>query len=131
MKQASVDVVVIGAGPAGMTTATRVASSGLSVVLLDEQEAAGGQIYRSITRTDSRRLDLLGPDYAAGKSIALALMTSQVLHETRTQVWQVTKDRKVHYMHRGRSKSLVASHIVVATGAMERPFPIPGWTLPA
>jgi NADPH-dependent 2,4-dienoyl-CoA reductase/sulfur reductase-like enzyme len=130
MKQASVDVVVVGAGPAGMTTATRVARAGLSVVLLDEQEAAGGQIYRSITRTDARRLDLLGPDYAAGKSIASALMTSEVLHETRAQVWQVTQDRTVHYMHRGQSKSLVASHIVLATGAMERPFPIPGWTLP-
>ena len=130
MKQALIDVVVIGAGPAGMTAATKAAQAGLSVVLLDEQDAAGGQIYRSITRTDARRLDLLGPDYAAGQSIASALAASNVLHDTGAQVWQVTKDRTVHYVHRDHSKSLVARHIVLATGAMERPFPIPGWTLP-
>jgi octopine oxidase subunit A len=125
-----VDVVVIGAGPAGMTAATTAAHAGLSVVLLDEQETAGGQIYRSITRTDSTRLDLLGPDYAAGKGIASALAVSNARHERGAQVWQVTRDRTVHYIQRGCSKSLTAHHVVLATGAMERPFPIPGWTLP-
>jgi NADPH-dependent 2,4-dienoyl-CoA reductase/sulfur reductase-like enzyme len=124
------DVVVIGAGPAGMTAAATAANAGLSVVLLDEQEAAGGQIYRSITRTDTKRIDLLGPDYAAGASIASALAASNARHEAGAQVWQVTRDRTVHYIQSGRSKSLAARHVVLATGAMERPFPIPGWTLP-
>lgn len=130
MAQESADVVVIGAGPAGMTAATTAAQAGLSVVLFDEQEAAGGQIYRSVTRTDATRLNLLGPDYAAGKDIASALTASNARHETGAQVWQVTEDRTVHYIQGGRSKSLAARHVVLATGAMERPFPIPGWTLP-
>lgn len=130
MAQELVDVVVIGAGPAGMTAAMTAAQAGLSVVLLDEQEAAGGQIYRSVTRTDATRLDLLGPDYAAGKSIASALAASNARHETGAQVWQVTRDRTVHYLQHGRSNSMVAHHVVLATGAMERPFPVPGWTLP-
>lgn len=130
MAQEFADVVVIGAGPAGMTAATTAAQAGLSVVLLDEQQTAGGQIYRSITRTDATRLDLLGPDYAAGKSIAAALAASNARHETGAQVWQVTRDRTVHYLQRGRSNSVAAHHVVLATGAMERPFPVPGWTLP-
>jgi len=130
MAQEWADVVVIGAGPAGMTAATTAAYAGLSVVLLDEQEETGGQIYRSITRADATRLDLLGPDYAAGKEIAWAFTASNARHEMGAQVWQVTKDRTVHYVQRGRSKSLAARHVVLATGAMERPFPIPGWTLP-
>jgi NADPH-dependent 2,4-dienoyl-CoA reductase/sulfur reductase-like enzyme len=130
MAQELVDVVVIGAGPAGMTAATTAAQAGLSVVLLDEQEAAGGQIYRSITRTDANRLDLLGPDYSTGKTFASALAASNARHETGAQVWQVTRDRTVDYLQQGRSNSLAALHVVLATGAMERPFPVPGWTLP-
>jgi len=126
----SFDVVVIGAGPAGMTTATAAAQAGLSVVLLDEQEAVGGQIYRSITRTDDKRLTLLGPDYAAGKDIAFAFESSNVRHERGAQVWQVNADRTVEYLQKEQTKSVTGKQIVVATGAMERPFPIPGWSLP-
>ena len=39
-----VDVVVVGAGPAGMSAATRTARAGLKTVLIDEQDAVGGQI---------------------------------------------------------------------------------------
>ena len=43
------DLVIIGAGPAGMAAARQAADAGLSVVLLDEQPGPGGQIYRDIT----------------------------------------------------------------------------------
>ncbi|TDV38049.1 NADPH-dependent 2,4-dienoyl-CoA reductase/sulfur reductase-like enzyme [Paraburkholderia caballeronis] len=130
MTPESFDVVVIGAGPAGMTAATAAAQAGLRVVLLDEQEAVGGQIYRSITRTDDKRLTLLGPDYAAGKDIASAFEASNVRHERGAQVWQVNADRTVEYLQKEQTKSVTGKQIVVATGAMERPFPIPGWSLP-
>ncbi|MEX3945609.1 FAD-dependent oxidoreductase, partial [Paraburkholderia sp. BR10937] len=68
----AVDVVVVGAGPAGMSAATRSARAGLSVVLIDEQDAVGGQIYRAIGRADARRKAILGPDYAAGDAIVQA-----------------------------------------------------------
>jgi flavin-dependent dehydrogenase len=61
-----VDVAVIGAGPAGLACATRAAQAGLSVVLLDEQETVGGQIYRAIEHSDAQRREILGPDYVAG-----------------------------------------------------------------
>lgn len=130
MTPESFDVVVIGAGPAGMTAATAAARAGLSVVLLDEQEAVGGQIYRSITRTDDKRLTLLGPDYAAGEDIAAAFESSNVRHERGAQVWQVNAERTVEFLQKEQTKSVTGKQIVVATGAMERPFPIPGWSLP-
>ncbi|CAL8481224.1 Opine oxidase subunit A (plasmid) [Caballeronia sp. S22] len=130
MTPESFDVVVIGAGPAGMTAATASAQAGLSVVLLDEQEAVGGQIYRSITRTDDKLLTLLGPDYSAGKDIASAFESSNVRHERGAQVWQVTAERTVQYVQKEQTKSVTGKQIVIATGAMERPFPIPGWSLP-
>ena len=45
------DIIVIGAGPAGMASATTAAKYGAKVLLLDDQPAPGGQIYRD---SDSR-----------------------------------------------------------------------------
>ena len=40
------DVLVVGAGPAGLAAAWRAAQSGLRVSVVDDNPAAGGQIWR-------------------------------------------------------------------------------------
>jgi NADPH-dependent 2,4-dienoyl-CoA reductase/sulfur reductase-like enzyme len=130
MSQSAVDVVVVGAGAAGMAGAVALAGLGLQVVLLDEQGSPGGQIYRGITLAPLSRRDLLGPDYAHGNVLAQALASSSVRYEKGAAVWQVTRDHQVSYLRDGRLHTLQAKAVLLATGAMERPFPIPGWTLP-
>jgi NADPH-dependent 2,4-dienoyl-CoA reductase/sulfur reductase-like enzyme len=130
MNRESVEVVVIGAGAAGMAAATRMAGMGLQVVLLDEQGSPGGQIYRGITLAPLSRRDLLGPDYAHGNQLAQALASSSVRYEKGASVWQVTREHQVSYLREGRLYTLDAKAVLLATGAMERPFPIAGWTLP-
>lgn len=130
MNRESVEVVVIGAGAAGMAAATRMAGLGLQVVLLDEQGSPGGQIYRGITLAPLSRRDLLGPDYAHGNQLAQALASSSVRYEKGASVWQVTREHQVSYLREGRLYTLDAKAVLLATGAMERPFPIAGWTLP-
>jgi NADPH-dependent 2,4-dienoyl-CoA reductase/sulfur reductase-like enzyme len=130
MSHSAVDVVVVGAGAAGMAGAVALAGLGLQVVLLDEQGSPGGQIYRGITLAPLSRRDLLGPDYAHGNVLAQALVSSSVRYEKGAAVWQVTRDHQVSYLRDGRLHTLQAKAVLLATGAMERPFPIPGWTLP-
>ena len=130
MSHSAVDVVVVGAGAAGMAGAVALAGLGLQVVLLDEQGSPGGQIYRGITLAPLSRRDLLGPDYAHGNVLAQALASSSVRYEKAAAVWQVTRDHQVSYLRDGRLHTLQAKAVLLATGAMERPFPIPGWTLP-
>ncbi|WHS62471.1 NAD(P)/FAD-dependent oxidoreductase [Pseudomonas sp. G2-4] len=130
MNLESVEVVVIGAGAAGMAAATRLAGLGLQVVLLDEQGSPGGQIYRGISLAPLSRRDLLGPDYAQGNEWVQALAASSVRYEKGASVWQVTRERQVSYLREGRLYTLDAKAVLLATGAMERPFPIAGWTLP-
>lgn len=125
-----VDIAIIGAGPAGMAAAIAARKHGASVVLLDEQPAAGGQIYRGITDVPARRLDILGPDYGAGAALARDFTASGARHITAAAVWQVTTERQVHYLQDGGVRSVQANCVLLCTGAMERPFPIPGWTLP-
>jgi thioredoxin reductase len=130
MNPERVDVVVVGAGAAGMSAAVELAGAGLGVVLLDEQGSPGGQIYRGITLAPLSRRDLLGADYAHGNRLAEALAGTAVRYEKGAAVWQVTRDQQVSYLRDGRLQTLQAKAVLLATGAMERPFPIPGWTLP-
>ncbi len=131
----SVDIAIVGAGPAGMSAALEAAARGARVLLLDEQPAPGGQIYRGVTTAPARRLHWLGPDYAQGQALAadLARACAQqpgLVHVPGAAVWQVTPQREIHYLAEGRSHCVRARQVVLCTGAMERPFPIPGWTLP-
>lgn len=125
-----VDIAIIGAGPAGMAAAIAARQHGASVVLLDEQLAVGGQIYRGITNVPAGRLDIFGPDYGAGAALARDFTASGARHITGASVWQVTAERQVHYLQDGGVRSIQAGRVLLCTGAMERPFPIPGWTLP-
>ncbi|WP_165842995.1 FAD-dependent oxidoreductase [Paracidovorax citrulli] len=70
------DLVVIGAGPAGMAAATKGAGLGLKVLLLDEQAQAGGQIYRRVQEAGPQALRILGSDYAAGRELVERLQAS-------------------------------------------------------
>lgn len=130
MADIDVDIAIVGAGPAGMAAAVAAAATGARVALLDEQESCGGQIYRSIQSAPPERLRILGPDYAAGRALADRFAASGAQHITGAAVWQVTREHTVHYLRNGSVASLQARQVILCTGAMERPFPIPGWTLP-
>ncbi|MFD1883042.1 NAD(P)/FAD-dependent oxidoreductase [Paracoccus pacificus] len=124
------DVVVIGAGPAGLAAATEAARAGLSVVLLDEQPAPGGQIYRGIETAPASRVEILGPDYAEGGKLVREFRASGAEYLPGALVWNIGTDRVIDYSQNGASQQIRAGAIISATGALERPMPIPGWTLP-
>lgn len=124
------DLVIVGAGPAGMAAATEAANAGLSVTLLDEQPRAGGQIYRDVDHVPDHRAALLGPDYTAGRDLTVALRSSSVEHVTGAVVWSIEPGFCLSYSRDGRGAQLTADRVLLATGALERPMPLPGWTLP-
>jgi NADPH-dependent 2,4-dienoyl-CoA reductase/sulfur reductase-like enzyme len=128
----AIDLAIIGAGPAGMAAAITAADLGMRVSVLDEQPEPGGQIYRgieSLSHARPRHLDILGPDYARGLELVKAFRSSGADYRPGTQVWSVDGGR-IFYRSNAGAGSIVAKQIIIAAGAMERPFPIPGWTLP-
>jgi len=128
--QTSWDVVIIGAGPAGLAACATAAAAGLSTLLLDENAAPGGQIYRAITTTPLVTRSVLGDDYWAGRDLVEAARSSGATILNQAVVWSVDPRLEVAFSHAGRSRMIEARRVIIATGALERPFPIPGWTLP-
>ena len=124
------DLAVIGAGPAGLAAATLAARQGISTVLLDEQPAPGGQIYRSVTETPVRDPKVLGPDYWHGAGLVKPFQESEADYLPGTTVWSVSRNLEIGLSRDGAARIVPAKHIILATGALERPFAIPGWTLP-
>jgi len=124
------DLAVIGAGPAGMAAAAKAAELGLSVALLDEQPNAGGQIYRDVDRVAALRGDILGKDYTDGAALTAGLRHDRINHIRSAVVWSIEDGFRLFYTKNGRGAQVAAGRVLLATGALERPMPLPGWTLP-
>ena len=126
----SYDLAVIGGGPAGLTAASLAARAGVSTVLFDENPGVGGQIYRGITSTPVTNRGVLGEEYWAGAALAAEAKASGALIATGATVWSLDPSLQVGVAIAGRARLVQAKRVIVATGSLERPFPIPGWTLP-
>jgi thioredoxin reductase/bacterioferritin-associated ferredoxin len=126
----SYEVAVIGAGPAGLAAATQCARAGLATVLFDEQPQAGGQIYRAVANSPLARDTVLGADYWRGRPLVEAFAASGAQHVSGATVWSVSREREIGVSVGGAARLVRAERVILATGAIERPFPIPGWTLP-
>lgn len=119
-RDVSVDIVVIGGGPAGLAAATRAAESGKRVMVLDEAPHLGGQIWRHMARETLPRparawLDRFDRSGAEGL--------------TETSVVDL-REGAVLGIRRHEGVRVSAPRVIVATGARELFLPFPGWTLP-
>jgi len=142
MTASSCDLLIVGAGPAGMAAAIEARAAGQSVIVADEGDAPGGQIYRNAADSPLADARLLGDDYLAGRALVERFVQSGARHLARCVVWQVAfEDGIVAMLTRsaggsttgsegGGTLEVKASALLIATGAQERPWPVRGWTLP-
>ncbi|KIC27128.1 FAD/NAD(P)-dependent oxidoreductase [Leisingera sp. ANG-M6] len=124
------DLAIIGAGPAGMAAAAEAAQQGLSVILLDEQNRPGGQIYRDVDCAAGTRGAILGQEYLRGATLTAGLGGAGITHLSGAVVWAIEDGFRISFTRHGRAGQVEAERIILATGALERPMPAPGWTLP-
>lgn len=127
------DVAVVGAGPAGLAAGAVAREAGLSVALLDEQQRPGGQIYRAIEAAADRRdgsFDLLGADYRAGLDLVRRFRAAGAAYLPGLSVFDIDPEGGLGVVGPHGARWLEAKRVVLATGAMERPPALPGWTLP-
>ncbi|MFE0187929.1 FAD-dependent oxidoreductase [Streptomyces sp. NPDC058989] len=139
------DLVVIGAGAAGLAGAVAAGELGLSVALLDTSTQTGGQFYRTPAPVmGAVRPEALHHDWSAYADLCRRLARSAVRHLPGHHVWSVTREEDagaaegpwaVHAVTGAdgggeRPVRVAARAVLLATGAYERQLPFPGWTLP-
>ena len=137
-----VELAIIGAGPAGMSAAIAAREHGIDVLVLDEQAAPGGQIYRNVEAVTAERSNtarVLGEDYTAGAALARAFRECGARYSPRTSVWELSAvgrraDQEapveIGLLRDGIAEMVYAHCVIAATGAQERAVPAPGATLP-
>ncbi|MGA9670713.1 MAG: FAD/NAD(P)-binding oxidoreductase [Terracidiphilus sp.] len=114
------DILVVGAGPAGIAAAVSAAAAGKSVGLVDDNPAAGGQIWRG---------EAAHPSSAARNWLGKL----DASHVTRLQGWRVFDAPAPGTLcaeYKGECRELAYGKLILAVGARERFLPFPGWTLP-
>ncbi|MCI5096199.1 MAG: FAD-dependent oxidoreductase [Rhodobacteraceae bacterium] len=127
----SYDIAVIGAGPAGANAALSAAKHGFRVLLLDEQPAPGGQVWRA--KSAAILSAPATPESRAGKALRAAVRDSDVHHQGNTRVWQIERQSAgwdVHTLTDGQTAKVMAKALILSPGAREFVQPIPGWTTP-
>ena len=115
------NVLIVGAGPAGIAAACAASECGCRVGVLDDNAAPGGQIWRSsaggpVSKQAARWLDRF-----QGAAVEL-LPETQVIDGPARGLLQAESAQA--------SFELGYEKLILATGARERFLPFPGWTLP-
>lgn len=120
------DVIIIGAGPTGLSAAVSCAEKGLHVLVIDEYMKPGGRLLGQLYEepngswwngiTESNKLY----EYAKQVGVQFLLHTPVNNIETIGDQWVIYTD----------GDTFETNHLLLATGAAESPVPVPGWTLP-
>jgi NADPH-dependent 2,4-dienoyl-CoA reductase/sulfur reductase-like enzyme len=122
------DVVVIGAGPAGMAAAVAASDSGASVALIDDNPSAGGQIWRGETGKNHNSAAATWFE-RLGKSAVKVIRGARVFHIDGHIEGHLDGGALAAETSQG-ILNLSYGKLILATGARERFLPFPGWTLP-
>ncbi|KAF2958334.1 pyridine nucleotide-disulfide oxidoreductase [Thermotoga sp. Ku-13t] len=119
------DVLVIGAGAAGMAAAIAAAKNGLKVIVAERDEITGGILNQCIHNGFGLhyfREELTGPEYAERFRERLSEYTDAIQVLTDCHVLKLNRDKKALLVSPKGVFELETKVVIYAAGARERPF---------
>ena len=126
-----IGLIVVGAGPAGLSAAIEAAKRGVDVVVFDENARPGGQLFKQIHKffgSKEHRAKVRG--FRIGKQLLEEADAAGVQVVLDATVIGVYLDKEVVVRIGDGIEHYKADAIIIATGAAENMVPFPGWTLP-
>lgn len=123
---AKLDVVIIGAGPAGLAAASECRKNDLNVVVLDEFPKPGGRLLGQLHQEPTG-------EWWNGIEESKKLIDEAMEYDTEVlcgvSVHHIESIENEYVVHTNQA-NFTAKNVLIATGAAETAAPIPGWTLP-
>lgn len=126
-----VDLAIVGAGPAGLCAAIEASKYGLSTLILDENNAPGGQLFKQIHKFFGSKQQMSG---TRGFEIGLKLLDlaekNNVEISLESQVIGIEQNDTLIVVKNNKCFKVKAKKIILCCGATEKPLAFSGWTLP-
>ncbi|MBR0673147.1 FAD-dependent oxidoreductase [Neoroseomonas soli] len=122
------DVLVVGAGPAGLSAAIAAARAGAQVIVLDERGEPGGQYLKPLAGSQADA----EPDaqFRRGAALVAEARAAGIAIHQGAAVWGGFARDEIAALVDAAAVTFRPRRLVLAPGAHERPVPVPGWTLP-
>jgi NADPH-dependent 2,4-dienoyl-CoA reductase/sulfur reductase-like enzyme len=127
------NVVIIGAGPAGLSASLAAAAAGAPVLLIDSNPRLGGQYWR-MSADDFQDQHNQHFDLDTGLLLINAVKARKEIEVwSGSQIWSATnKDGKntLRVIYQGKERIVNTENLILCTGAYDRTLPFPGWDIP-
>ena len=129
------ELLVLGAGPGGLAAAEAAAAAGCRVILLDERPEPGGQYFKQLAASHRfSRPAAMDRQFASGQALVRRVRDLGVEILSQATAWGAFDGADstitIGALHDGRALRFQPRQLIVAAGAYERSYPVPGWTLP-
>ena len=125
------DLIIVGAGPSGLSAAVEAAKRGLKVVVFDENEKPGGQLFKQIHKffgSKEHKAKIRG--FKIGEELLKEANDTGVEVVLNATVVGLYQDKEIVVKIGDEVKHFKGDSIIVATGASENMVTFDGWTLP-
>lgn len=125
------DLIVVGAGPSGLSAAIEAARRNMSVIIFDENEKPGGQLFKQIHKFfGSREHKAKVRGFVIGQELLKEASEAGVEVVLNATVIGLYMDKEVVVQIGDEMYHYKGDAIIVATGAAENMVNFKGWTLP-
>jgi thioredoxin reductase/Fe-S-cluster-containing hydrogenase component 2 len=125
------DLVIVGAGPSGLSAAIEAAGYGMKTVVYDENSRPGGQLFKQIHKffgSKEHHAKIRG--FRIGEELLQEASAAGVEVQLESTVTGIYEDKEVTVQRKGHIEHVKGDTIIVATGASENMVPFEGWDLP-
>ena len=125
------DMIVVGAGPAGLSAAIEAAKHGVKPIVFDENARPGGQLFEQIHKffgSKEHKAKIRG--FKIGEELLAEAEKYGVDVVLNATVVGLYPDKEVTVRIAGEVKHFKGDSILIATGASENMVNFKGWTLP-
>ena len=125
------ELIVIGAGPAGLSAAIEAKKNGMDVIVFDENQRPGGQLFKQIHKFfGSKEHHAKTRGFIIGQQLLKEAEDLGVRVELDSTVMGIYENKEVTVKQNGEVHHYKGDAIIIATGAAENMIPFKGWNIP-